>query len=417
MHLSGRSMAQNNIAFLFLIFGLAAVGGSVVGVGLVISAIWALIYLALGRLPLRYDTPILIFSSVLLFYVGINALFFLLHFGESFNSRLAEYSKFTPLLLFLAPLFLIQRFAIARCGDLLVALQRASAVGALLALPLALVQSFVFLERAEGGSGNAIPFALTCALLSMLSLPGLLERRLLWRMIGLFGFVAGYLCVFLSQTKGLMPVPLVAALLFGLFFLRKHVNGATCIGAVVIVLVVAVIGFYASGSAQRFNELSNLFAGDANIAWGQSYTERLGLWSKALDLVQSGFLDGHGVQNRRALIKAAGYSYSHFHNGFITATVDNGILGLVALLALLISPLAIALRAPRDTAYGPRLFMAFCLVSTYVVGGMTNFIFGHDIYDAMFLWISTVLIASSISDTTVTAPVNVQVPSGVGLLD
>ncbi len=411
MHVFDRSMAENNIATLFVVFGLAALGGSVVTGLLVIAAVWALIYLVIGRLHLRRDPALLAFGTVLLLYVGTNALFFTLHFGENFASPLAEFRKFAPQLLFLAPLFLMQRLAVNSGRDLLSTLPRAAAAGALLVLPLALYQAFVLNMRVEGGSGNAIPFALTCALLSMLSLPCLLEADRRWRILGLLGFVAGYLCIFLSQTKGLMPAPFVAAIVFGIFFLRRRVSRVQILAALALVLAVAVIGFYVSGSAARFNELSGLVAGEKDVAWGASYTVRLDLWTKATALIQSGFFDGHGIQNRRALIAAAGYSYSHFHNGFITALVDSGILGLVALVALLAAPFVIALLAVRDAFYGPRLFMAFCLLKTYALGGMTNFIFGHDIYDAMFLWIATVIVASAVVSTNAVAPVDAQEPS------
>ncbi|KQW31369.1 hypothetical protein ASE36_03680 [Rhizobium sp. Root274] len=389
-------MAENNIAALFAVFGLAALGGSVVTALLVMTAGWALIYLLIGRLPLRRDPQLLIFSAVLLLYIGTNALFFLLHFGKNFDSQLAEFRKFAPQLLFLAPIFLLQRLAVSRREDLLLTLSRAAAIGALLVLPLALYESFVLHTRAEGGGGNAIPFALICALLSMLSLPCLLDADRRWRLVGALGFVAGYLCVFLSQTKGLMPAPLVAALVFGVFLLSKRASRAECLGAVGVVFAVALIGFYVSGSDSRFDEVSDLVSGSKEVVWSASYTVRLDLWTKAFDLIQSGLLNGHGLQNRRALITAAGYSYSHFHNGFLTALVDNGILGLVVLVTLLVSPFVIALRAPRDALYGPRLFIAFCLVQTYAIGGMTNFIFGHDIYDAVFLWIATVIVASTL---------------------
>lgn len=397
MHVFDRSMAENNVAALFVVFGLAALGGSVVTALLVMTAGWALIYLMLGRLSWIRDPALLIFSVVLLCYVAVNALFFFMHFGENFASPLAELRKIGPQLLFLAPLFLMHRLAVCSGRSLLATLVRASAIGAVAVLPLALFQAFILDQRVEGGSGNAIPFAMTCAMLSVLSLPGLLDPDRRWRALAGFGFVAGYLCIFLSQTKGLMPTPLVAALVFAVFFLRDQVSGLKIFAGVFSLLAVVATGFYVSGSVERFEEVSGLMAGRGDIAWGPSYTVRLDLWMKAMELVQSGFFDGHGLQNRRALITAAGYSYSHFHNGFITALVDSGILGLMALVAVLLAPLVIAWRAERNALYGPRLFMAFCLVATYVLGGMSNFIFGHDIYDSLFLWIGSVIVASAIA--------------------
>lgn len=66
-----------------------------------------------------------------------------------------------------------------------------------------------------------------------------------------------------------------------------------------------------------------------------------------------------------------------------------------AALALLVTPILVAWRAPRDSAWRQRLFFALLLTSTYAATGMTQILFKHDIMDAFFIF-STIVIAASI---------------------
>lgn len=398
MHVFQRSMTANNLAAIYAVFVLAALGGSVITGLLIVSAFWALVYVLIGRIRPKFSAGIAIFSIVLLAYVAVNILFFIVNFGEVFTEPLVELRKIAPQILFLAAIPIMWRLAISPGESLLPALWRGAAIGAIAVLPLALFQLYGLGDRAEGGSGNAIPFALTSALLSVTSLAGLLDDNRRFRILAGAGFVSGYICVFLAQTKGLMPVPLVCALVFAIVFFRQRIRIGQAVGLLVLLATLVIAGLYGSGSHKRFHDVAQRAMGDEHVELDASYSVRWDIWVKAVSAIADAPLEGHGVQNRRAVIQSFGYAYSHMHNGYLTAMVDNGVLGLVTLLGLLLSPLYIAWRAPRNTLYGRRLFLAFSLVATYAIGGLTNFIFGHDIYDALFLWTGIVIAVSATPD-------------------
>lgn len=395
MHVLKRSMNENNLATIYLVFSLAALGGSIVTILLALSAVWAMLYLSLGKIQWVWRDGIRLFALAILGYVLVNVMFFALNFGVNFASPLDEIKKLAPQVLFLAAIPAMMRLSLTPRDVLLRSVPRAAAIGALLVLPLAIYQAFMLGDRAEGGSGNSIPFALTCAFLSVASLIALLENDRRVQILGVCGFLAGYLGIFLSQTKGLMPVPLigVALVLAGQFRHRLHVRQVLTVIVVLCVFVVASI--FASGSHNRLKEIANLAGGDKQVEISASTSIRIDLWGKALGAIADDPLTGYGLQNRRALIKDFGYDYSHMHNGYVTALVDNGVLGLAGLCLLLFSPLFIALKAPRDDLRSLRVLLALALVLTYAFGGLTNIIFGHDIYDALFLWVGMVIAVSA----------------------
>jgi O-antigen ligase len=395
MHVLKRSMNENNLAAIYLVFGLAALGGSVVTVLLAASAVWAIVYLFLGRIRWLWRDGVRLFGTALIAYVVVNVVFFALNSGHNGGSPLEELLKLAPQVLFLGALPAMSRLAVTPRDILLRTVPRAAAIGAVAVLPLALFQAFGLGERAEGGSGNSIPFALTCAFLSIASLIALLEKDRRFQILGICGFLSGYLCVFLSQTKGLMPVPLIGVAIFIAGEFRRWLRPGQMAGIALGLCAFVAVSIYASGSHNRLKQFANLATGEPAVALSGSTSIRLDLWSKALEAIASDPITGYGLQNRRALINEFGYSYSHMHNGYVTSLIDNGVLGLLALCALLFAPVYIALTAPKDDLYAPRMLLALALVLTYSVGGLTNIIFGHDIYDALFLWIGVIIAVSA----------------------
>ncbi len=86
-------------------------------------------------------------------------------------------------------------------------------------------------------------------------------------------------------------------------------------------------------------------------------------------------------------------TFTHFHNGFLTAAVESGILGLLALIgifAVLIRNGCEALRASRGPieTFGGLLLLIIALI--YLCIGSANLMLGHDILDTMFLSLSAI---------------------------
>lgn len=396
MQLQSPALGRNTILALFVILSLSAMDNAVMHLTFIASAALALVYMATGTLKPRLDGAIGLFVALSAIYFLVQLAYFLLHYGTYFPTTGNEWSQPLKHIIFVLPFFVAARLAVVPGESLLRTVWIASAAWGLVTFPFAFYQGFALDMRAEAGTGNAIPFAAMGAIFSCFALLGLNDPDKRHRWLAAAGFCTGFLCVLFSQTKSIMPVPIVGLALFWLFFFRSRMTIWQICAVALGVLVLAGLGVYASDSWHRFADLWAVYVEQDNTAaLGDSYTQRLTMWVHGLAGVLDAPLSGHGFQNRRHFIGLLGYDYNHWHNGFITAAFDNGILGLVVMMLLLLSPVWIAWRCPPDELYRPRLFMAIMLIFVYVWGGMVNQIFGHGIYNALFLWVGLVIAVSA----------------------
>ena len=80
--------------------------------------------------------------------------------------------------------------------------------------------------------------------------------------------------------------------------------------------------------------------------------------------------------------------FSHFHNGFLTALVQAGILGAVTLAAIFVVAArnaAKVLRISTDPVERFGATMIVITVLTYLTGGLTGILVGHDILDSTLM--------------------------------
>ncbi|NBB48999.1 hypothetical protein GVN24_12015 [Rhizobium sp. CRIBSB] len=396
MQLQSSALRRNTVWALFLILSLSAYENSILNIALIVSAAWALCFLLVGVLKPRLDGAIGFFVAAAAAYFVVHVVYLFAHYGTHFPKPDKEWAEPLKLVTFLLPFFIAARLAAVPSESLLRTVWLAAAVWGLATLPYTLYQGLLLDMRAEAGTGNAIPFALMGSLFSSCALLGLNEKDRRYRWLAAAGFAAGFLCVLFSQTKSMMPVPILGLALFWLIFLRGRMPLWQLAGIGLAVMLFAGIGFYLSDSWERFRDIwAILVQEDPSAQLGNSYTERLTMWSHGLAAVLDAPFSGHGFQNRRHFIGLLGYDYNHWHNGFLTAAFDNGIPGLLVMTVLLVAPMIIAVRAAKDDLYRPRLFIATILVFAYAWGGMVNQVFGHMIYDALFLWVGTIIAVSA----------------------
>ena len=390
---TARLASNNRRAFRFAgeIGGLV---GSALTVLLVISAFWAVIALLRRVFPYRIARSDMLLLAAVSAHVGVNLLAAL-----AGGVRLSDLPAILPVLLFLSPFLVIPRLRAAPFS--LDPLFRGAAWSGLLALPMAVYEVFVLGSRAEALSGNALPFAMVCSLMATLSLLQLLSGRRADRWLGVAGFLAGFACVSLSGSRGLLPPLLLGALIFLVLFRRELRPLVTRRGLVMAVPLLLVFAVASLPLVERYGEVL-AFASSGQMApkGGESgnfssFTDRLHLWRDAAGLMAADPWLGHGVQHRKSLIAEIGYGFTHFHNGYVTAAVDAGVAGVAALILLLAAPVITAARAGAGNPQGrARLYAALCLSATYALGGMTNLMFWHDIYDSLFLLLAIAITAS-----------------------
>lgn len=377
---------QNNKTAIFLVGAIGGIGGSGLTVLWGVSAIWAALMLLLRKIPATLARSDLVLTGAATFYFVANLLSIVFNRVEQ-----RDFFVVYPIIVFPLVWLIIPRLRLSKPEDLIGTVILGAGFCGLLALPVSVYQVIAFHMRAEGGAGNAIPFGLVCAIAGQLALLNTVFANK-WRVVlGWLGYFAAFVCLLFSQTKGLFPPMLLGPVLLLVLFpkVRAHVFSRT--GLVVLVVALICLALLAQPLYGRVLEtLSFLFSGTRD----ESTSERLMLWGHAFDLIKQHPVLGYGMQNRYELIAETGRHYGHFHNGFITSAVDSGIVGLLSLIGLLAAPLVIAAKAVGSVLYRERLFLALVLTMTYSIGGMTNFIFWHDIYDNQFLWIAALIAAS-----------------------
>jgi O-antigen ligase len=179
---------------------------------------------------------------------------------------------------------------------------------------------------------------------------------------------------------------------------RRRFTGASmarfvAIG-VVVALVIAVIGSRVVLDRTDFL-VSDWDALNANGDHSTALGLRVAMWEIGFAAVREMPIFGHGITASRALMKQGlhdrfGLSagFSHFHNGFLTAMVEAGLLGALALASIFIVAAWNAARTLRIRADPVERFgatMVLVAVITYLIGGMAGILVGHDILDAVLM--------------------------------
>ncbi|MER0239341.1 O-antigen ligase family protein [Fulvimarina sp. MAC8] len=390
-------MAERNRPAIILSYAIMPLAGSLVGLIVTVLTCWAAICLVVGRLSWRAFGPAapLLWSHV--------AFFGALAVADILNSDPGTAALDIGLrLFFLMPIIAVHRVAISRTEDVLDAVFKGAAIGGILA-PVAGLASIILFDsyRAEGFAGNAGPFSILCLLTAGLALLGFREKHDFFRnAIALLGMFGASLAVIMTGMRGAWPaLPIILAI--ALWTRRRDIpvvwsrigqrhRGLTLAAAFVLTLVGVVLGAeYVSHRAQGLIQDFEVMFANANAAtslslrsdmyragiaaflerpflgWGES-----GLWA--------------AVQPHLGAVFADGFSFSHLHNVILTVGVQAGLVGIAALLAVLFTPIWCAFRQRREAEGPARLAFALILVCAYLIPGLTNIMFFHDILDAVW---------------------------------
>ncbi len=392
-HFVGIDRNNRLFTFLFALFpGLLASGTSVT---LVFAFLWAIISLGIKRFPFNLTRSDKIVAWCVTFYVLVTVFSVVVHpnVGQGGTFIL----KMVP---FLAIWAVLPRLRVSISGRLVPFLITGAGIGMIGALIVSLAQIAFLSARAEGGAGNAAVFGLFAVLFGSISLLNAHSDSKTERFIAIAGFACGLVCAFLSGTRSAwLVMPVHFAILY--WYLRGQTlptltNALKVVGAV---LIVAVIAIGALKVTERYRALeSDIVQLDQPADNISSLKARLMLWKAA----EQAFLDspiiGQGPQNRMTTVDATmnlpadkQMTYTHVHNGFLNAAVDGGILGILAVLVLLASPVVAARTKEPGPGRDLATAIALLLVSSYVITGMLGIMFGHDATDAVFIYLTILL--------------------------
>lgn len=305
--------------------------------------------------------------------------------------------------IFISTGFLLVNYRFVKNVDYFSMFIKFAAYSGYIVLPWILYEGFWLGQRMSGGAGNEIPFGMVCGILAPIALLGVFGADRKHQIIAIGGAILLSIGLVLSLTRGMYIAFAINMLIVMAFAISVSPNRWRMFSIFAVVLAMG-IGVTATSDTikQRIGSLGvlaeNLYAGEA--PQDGSFFQRMQLYSRATCLIQERPILGYGygkrddilAQGEPEVIAAGGITCpqehivsTHFHNGFLTAAVDVGIIGLLAVLLLLFAPWMFVLNAPKDDKQKIRLAFASIFVLTYAFMGMFNILFGHDLIDSLFI--------------------------------
>ena len=262
-----------------------------------------------------------------------------------------------------------------------------------------------------GGLTNPIQFGNISILLGMLALAGIgwalqQPRRWLWVTLLAIGAAGGIAGAILSSSRGswlALPVGLgIAVVHYALTHGRRVLFAG--IGA----SLVLIGGLYAQPDSevrQRSDlaeqEVQAYLNGRSTDSAGTSVGQRLEMWRAGVTMVPGHLLLGIGKQGymerKQALIVAGKANpaigqHTHLHNDFLDALVKRGLPGLLATLAVLLTPLWLFsrhLNGAREVR--PYALAGVLLCASYIIFGLTQAFFTHNNGVMVFAFLTAML--------------------------
>ena len=279
---------------------------------------------------------------------------------------------------------------------------RLALAGVAAALLFALYQRFVLgMDRAGWLASDPIRIANTSIILGFLSLVGVLgdtgRRRVIY-------FAAPVLAVgvaYLAGTRGAIVSAAVIAVVAAFMLVRRpRIAIAAAVGLAVVGVCALLIA-----AALHVPRVDTLVATIGQLLSGEKVTDTSAQIRLAMQHAGwAAFLEspwvGHGWQRiMTATIPHLPLGQEHLldgqphlHNDIANFGVAGGVVGLVAYVVLLLTPLVAALRSSRDRLYRARLFGTTVLTVSYATLGLDALMFGYEIHTALFCGLAAIFL-------------------------
>jgi O-antigen ligase len=381
-----------NIYFSILCFFFPPVLGSVVSFVFNGGGLWSVLLIALKKRRFNVDPAMMALTVAIYAYCAANLMACIVN-----NAIVREAPHLIPLVTFLFFPFSYSTWSISQKTTLVRIILLSSMAACFAALFLAVFQQYWLGTRAEGGAGNAIVFAEVLCLAVMVCVAGALSGIEKYRVALICAALGGTIAIVYSATRIIWVAMLIAGIAV-LLINQRRLRGRNAIRLLLLLaavgIVIAVFGFQTiSGRLDLMR--SDLTALGTQGDYDTSVGIRVALWEIGLKAFREMPLFGHGVSATQLLIKQGfqdqfglSLGFNHFHNGFLTALVQAGILGAVTLAAVFVVAARNAALVLRHTADPIERFgatMIVIVVIIYLTAGMTGILVGHDILDSVLM--------------------------------
>ena len=381
-----------NIYFSILCFFFPPVLGSLVSFVFNGGGLWSVLLLALKKRRFNTDQAMMALTIAIYAYCAANLVASIVN-----NTIVQDAPRLIPLVTFLLFPVSYSTWSISQKTTLVRIIVLSSLAACFVALLLAVIQQYWIGMRAKGGAGNAIVFAQVLSLAVMVCVAGALSGIERHRNALICAALCGTVAIVYSGTRIVwlsLPIAGIAVLLIN----QQRLRGRNAVRLLLLLLAVAVViaavGFQTISGRLDFLR-SDWEALGAQGNYDTSLGFRVALWDIGLKAFRETPLFGHGVGATQTLIKQGfrdqfgmDAGFNHFHNGFLTALVQAGILGAVTLAAIFVVAArnaALVLRNSTDPIERFGATMIVIVVITYLTAGMTGILIGHDILDSVLM--------------------------------
>ncbi|WP_292395043.1 O-antigen ligase [Mesorhizobium sp.] len=382
-----------NTYFSVLCFFFPPVLGSVVSFAFNGGGLWSSLLVALKRRRFNVDRPMATLTVAIYAFCGAVVLASIVN-----NSIARDATHLVPLITFLFFPFSYSVWSISHKITLARVIILSSTAACFGALLLTAIQYYwLGMPRVEGGAGNPIVFATVACLGVLVCMAGALSGVEKARSLLACAALAGTIAILYSGSRIIWLAMLIAGIAV-LLINRQKLKGKYALRLLLILglagLALAAFGFQTILERAEFLR-SDWEALTAHGNFGTALGFRVAMWQIGLDAFREMPLFGHGVGATPLLMKQGfqeqfgmDKGFSHFHNGFLTALVEAGIVGAVTLAAIFVVATRNAARVLRTSSDPVERFgatMIIIVVITYLTGGMVGILVGHDILDSVLM--------------------------------
>lgn len=282
-------------------------------------------------------------KNMVVFWLVIAAVFSLFYIfrGESFSIP-------RTILVSLVYLVIVPWENISRRYALLAIIMGGGAAGV-----LSLYEHVVLGITRVGGVINQIPFALYAAITLIIAVYALATTyKIKWmKSVTWLALAGSTFAIIMSEARGVWLALVCVAVFYVLSQLKK-----LTIGKASLMVTIAIMTFFALSSIaeveRRISETKIEFFEIANGNPDTSIGIRLQLWRSAMDIIKSHPVMGAGTyvykdemlsQHQQGLITSAALFFkdAHFHNQYLDSYVRYGIIGLMLVISIFLSPIVL----------------------------------------------------------------------------
>jgi len=247
--------------------------------------------------------------------------------------------------------------------------------------------------RLTMGSGNPLPFGTLLITISFITLVGVSKKTTLNQVVSFGAFVCGVLTVvFWNQSRGptLTSLPLAVLTLWYILNDREAEYRRTTVRIFTLsIIIISIVIFN-----YKYYILSNIMSGLRSFIELKPYEESVGhrliMYKTSWKAILNSPLIGYGITNRFTAIipflgnlEGGNFRYSHVHNTFLNHTLSAGVLGLLSISTIILTPL-IDLYCRGIEISKEAYYFSLIVITSMLFHGLTNVLIMHDLMANFF---------------------------------